>query len=199
MGRFILALSLLVCLAGCSTDQGQMTAKQEQQIQQIGEDASQALLKSLKQHLMEALNSGNATEAVEFCAARAMSLTEEVQESLTPGVTIKRTSFNFRNPNNAPDKHEKAALRYFDSLRVYNQPLPKYFIEPIHDRAEYRYYKPIMVAEMCLQCHGNPAQIDLAVKESIIINYPGDLAFGYQSGDFRGLVRVSIPADVIKN
>lgn len=197
MGRIILVLGLLVWIAGCSTDQGQMTAKQEQQIQQIGEEASQALLKNLKQHLMEAMHSGNATEAVEFCAARAMSLTEEVQESLTHGVTIKRTSFNFRNPNNAPDMHEKAALSYFDSLRAYSQPLPEYFIEPIPDRAEYRYYKPIMVAEMCLQCHGKPAQIDVAVKESIIINYPGDLAFGYQSGDFRGLVRVSIPAELI--
>lgn len=197
MGRIILILGLLVCLAGCSRDQGQMAAKQEQRIREIGEEASQALLKSLREHLLEALHDGNTAEAVEFCAARAMSLTEEVQESLTPGVQIKRTSFNFRNPNNAPDQHEKAALSYFDSLRTHGQPLPDYFIEPIPDQAEYRYYKPIMVAEMCLQCHGNPAHMDLTVKESIIINYPGDLAFGYQSGDFRGLVRVSIPAKLI--
>ncbi|MCI0494185.1 DUF3365 domain-containing protein [candidate division KSB1 bacterium] len=197
MGRFILVLGLLVWIAGCSKDQGQMTAKQEQQIQQIGEEASQALLKNLKQHLMEALNSGDAAEAVEFCAARAMSLTEEVQQSLTPGVQIKRTSFNFRNPNNAPDKHEKAALSHFDSLRAYGQALPEYFIEPIPDTAEYRYYKPIMVAEMCLQCHGVQAKMQLPVKDAILANYPGDLAFGYQPGDFRGLVRVSIPAELI--
>ncbi|MCU0646076.1 MAG: DUF3365 domain-containing protein [bacterium] len=197
MARIILVFILLVYITGCSKDQGQMTAKQEQQIQQIGEEASQALLKNLKQHLMESLNSGDATEAVEFCAAQAMSLTEEVQESLTPGVQIKRTSFNFRNPNNAPDKHEKAALSYFDSLQSHGQALPEYFIEPIPDIAEYRYYKPIMVAEMCLQCHGDPAKMQLPVKDAILANYPGDLAFGYQPGDFRGLVRVSIPAELI--
>lgn len=85
MGRIILILGLLVCLAGCSRDQGQMAAKQEQRIREIGEEASQALLKSLREHLLEALHDGNTAEAVEFCAARAMSLTEEVQESLTPG------------------------------------------------------------------------------------------------------------------
>ena len=197
MGRIILVLTLLVCIAGCSKDQAQLAARQEQQIRQIGEEASQALLTNLRQHLVEALESGDTAEAVEFCAARAMSLTEEVQESLTPGVTIKRTSSRLRNANNMPDKHEKAALSYFDSLRAYGQALPDYFIEPILSKSEYRYYKPIILADMCLQCHGNPAQMDWAVKEAILANYPADLAFGYQSGDFRGLVRVSIPAKLI--
>jgi hypothetical protein len=65
-------------------------------------------------------------------------------------------------------------------------------------RDEYRYYRALTVAPPCIQCHGATDEIDSAVQTILDERYPDDLATDYAVGDFRGLVRVSIPADRVE-
>ena len=195
--HFVAIVFAIVFIIACSKKEADMSPDQEQQIKQIGEASAEALMKNLKQHLMEAMSQGETVEALEFCATQAMALTEEVQDNLQPGVQIKRTSFKYRNPANAPDAHEKTALTFFKTAKNEGKPLPEHLIQTLVDKSEYRFYKPMKVATLCLKCHGSIDQLDPAVKKSLSENYPSDLAVNYQVDDFRGLIRISIPAELI--
>lgn len=80
------------------------------------------------------------------------------------------TSLTLTNPENAPDEFEKKALMKFEKNNV------KEFIsiETI-DKSKYlRYISPLYVEEACLKCHAYQ---------------------GYQVGDVRGAISVTIPLD----
>ncbi len=56
----------------------------------------------------------------------------------------------------------------------------------------YRYYKPMKVGGLCLNCHGDKAAIDQQVLALLREHYPDDEATGYAPGDFRGLISVTV-------
>jgi len=116
-------------------------------------------------------------------------LTSAVAEEL--GVEIKRTSSRVRNPLNAPDADEQAALEYFEREAARGNPLPQHLIRRLDGEA--RYYRPIVVADFCTACHGPRDALDPAVLDVLARRYPDDRATGYAPGDFRGVIRVSIP------
>lgn len=188
----------LVLLLGTACTQNPLSLEQEDQIKRIGSKAASALTKNLKAHLMETLAAGNTAEAFEFCAASALDLTKETAQDLPEGVMIKRTTMRPRNPENAPDKYENDALAYFEAQIIKTGVPPDNYIQYIQDKSEYRYYQPIVINELCLKCHGELDKLREGVHQSLSENYPQDSAVGYKIGDFRGVVRISIPVDVIK-
>jgi len=191
---------MLVCSAmipGCSQQSQKLTAVQESKIREIGESSALELMKNLKKHLVEAMNQGGAVEAIEVCASQAIPITEEVQALLQKPIQLKRTSFKFRNPLNAPDSLEALALQYFESSLQQNKTLPEFYIQPVHSGQEYRYYKPMTLDKPCLSCHASPQTMDPKITQILNENYPNDKAVDYQLNDFRGLVRVSIKSELI--
>jgi len=174
------------------------TRTKEERVTEIGESSAMALLKSLKGSLESAISEGGPVNAIQFCNQEAIPLTTEVQENLGRGLEIKRTTFKYRNPDNAPDSFEEEALHYFEQLGEESGELPEYYIQQIEESGEHRYYKPLPVGGLCLTCHGDLDQIDPAVQEVIAEKYPDDLAVGYKEGDFRGVVRVSIPDNLLE-
>jgi hypothetical protein len=178
---------------GCNNRTQESSASQRTEIAEIGRSSAMVLMKDLKTHLMQALENNDILEAFEACASIAQPLTADVEEKLPRGVKIKRTSFKYRNPENAPDKEETAALRYFEQNFREDGKLPANYIQRIEEKGKYRYYEPLTVSELCLKCHGNKAGFDPEVRQSLDENYPDDRATGYELGDFRGLIRVSIP------
>lgn len=195
--KLVFMLGLAILLETVCT-QNPLSLEQENQIKIIGSKAASALMKNLKAHLLEALAAGNTAEAIEFCAAIALDLTQETANDLPEGLKIKRTTMRPRNPENAPDKHENDALAYFEAQIVKTDSPPENYIQYLKEKSEYRYYQPIIIHELCLKCHGEPDNIGEEVRHSLSENYPQDSAVGYKIGDFRGVVRVSIPADIIK-
>src|SRR5690606_36164658 len=157
----------------------------------IGDSAALALTGALMSRVQEALREGGPAHAIDFCSELAIPITLEVQGRLPDGVTIKRTSTRIRNPQNSPDSLEQAALAYFESELAAGRPLPPYHIQRAD--GEWRYYKPIVVAEFCTQCHGPRERLDPAVRRVLAERYPNDHATGYSPGDFRGVIRVSVP------
>lgn len=73
---------------------------------------------------------------------------------------------------------------------------PKFFIQKLEDG--YRYYKPLKVKTICLTCHGETSLMDKKLLEKIKKLYPDDKAINYKEGDFRGVIRIYIPDNILK-
>ena len=172
---------------------------EKKKIIEIGEATSKRLLKTLKGELVNALKD-SPEKAIEVCSQKAIPLTKKVEEEVDHGIKIKRTSFKYRNPANAPDSYEKEALRYFEEQLKETGKLPKYYIQKVKENGKvyYRYYKPLKVMPVCLTCHGEKQYIDDNIYKKIKTIYPNDKATGYKVGDFRGVIRVSIPVEALK-
>lgn len=169
---------------------------EEDDIVALAAPAAAALRQGLVTRLTAALEEGGPAGAVEFCSSEALPLTETIQGEMDGGLTLKRTSFRYRNPVNAPDEAEEAALLEFErSLQGPGEPLTS--MTQTVSQTEYRYYEPLYVGEPCLQCHGNPERLAPEVRAILDERYPADLATGYAAGDFRGLIRVSVPASAL--
>jgi hypothetical protein len=184
-------------LMGCEEGLPEVTPEEGSRVLQVAEPAANALLRTLVDHLTTALEDGGPREAAEFCSIEAMPLTRMSEAGLEQGMALKRTSFRYRNPDNAPDQAEEMALRYFEEAILDGGPLPAHFIQRVSEE-ELRYYKPLLMGEFCLHCHGDPEALDPGVQAILEATYPGDLATGYQAGDFRGVVRVSVPARLVQ-
>jgi len=183
-------------LSGCDEGAPEVDSEERSRIVAVAAPAAAALRQGLVTRLTAAMEEGGPVGAIDFCSTEAIPLTQVIQSGLHEGLTLKRTSFRYRNPANAPDEADEAALLHFElSLQTLPEP-PSSFTQRVSDE-EVRYYEPLLVGEFCLQCHGAPEQLDPQVRAVLTEKYPGDLATGYSAGDFRGLIRVSIPASAI--
>lgn len=201
-GRFVLLVGLVLpssaLLAGCHERLPEVTPEEGIRVVEVAEPAAGELLRTLLGRLDAALEEGGAPSAVEFCSQEAIPLTRMVEAGLEGGLELKRTSFRYRNPDNAPDSAEEMALRYFEDAILEYGEAPAEYVQRVSEE-ELRYYRPLFVAPLCLQCHGDPAAMDPAVNAKLEATYPGDLAVGYEVGDFRGVVRVSVPEAEIRS
>ncbi|MCP4042376.1 MAG: DUF3365 domain-containing protein [Gammaproteobacteria bacterium] len=96
--------------------------------------------------------------------------------------TFRVTSDEYRQPLNAPDSFESAAITAIKADKE------KEFVEGIEE-GSYRYIQPIFVKQACLKCHGDPKDAPKAVIEK----YGDKKAFGYKVGDVRGVISVTLP------
>jgi len=190
-GLLVLFLGLSTAMCGGAEDED-LSPEVEATVFELGSSASQALMGVLVTQLTTAMQEGGAVSAVDFCSTSALELTAGVTQE--QGLDMKRTSMKYRNPANAPDEDETEALRYYESALAETGVLPGPWVQKA-GRDEYRFYRPLSIAPPCLNCHGSPGEIDPAVQAILDERYPEDLATGYAPGDFRGVVRVSVPAD----
>jgi signal transduction histidine kinase len=80
------------------------------------------------------------------------------------------TSLKLTNPENAPDEFETKALRRFEDKNLKEL----ISIETIDNAKYLRYISPLYVEDVCLRCHAYQ---------------------GYQVGDIRGAISITIPVD----
>ncbi len=147
---------------------------------------TQALLGELLQHMRE----GGPGAAVAVCAAKAQELTKAQQQE---GLLLRRVSTRTRNPQNRPDEYEQAKLalmeqQYREHKRT--DEVSEWYLEG--KMLTLRYLRPIVVGEMCLACHGDGEHMKQEVRDFLSQHYPEDQAVGYQAGDFRGAVSVTV-------
>ena len=115
-----------------------------------------------------------------------------------PAITaVKRTSLMLRDPHNAPDAADAAALEKIHQ-QLMNDEKPDAMIFQRVDRpnqpTEWRVYRPIATSKSCLVCHGDPEKFRPEVKAALNHLYPQDKAVDYQAQEFRGVIRVSLAA-----
>ncbi len=133
-----------------------------------------------------------------MCSVEALPLTQNIADANDQITQIKRTSNQYRNRKNKPDKYEQDALDYFRKFINTNEPIPSYYVQKIEQKSGdfYRYYKPLTMMPLCLNCHGMVENINPDVMESLKEKYPKDKAIGYSLNDFRGVVSISISESI---
>jgi len=191
----LVAATMTGILTSCAGEP-EVPAETERLVRDQGAAATQALMSTLQANLVAAMQKGGPTYAVEFCAGEALTLTDSVARQLGSGISLKRVSENHRNPVNAPDAAEVRALRHFQDVLAETGSLPEDWVQQTSN-GELRYYRPLVIAEPCLACHGDETTMDPAVAEAIAARYPDDRATGYETGDLRGVIRVTVSPDRI--
>lgn len=165
-------------------------------VRKAGEAAIGAVGLKLTSALTQALGNGGPAAAVEFCRLEAQPITGEALPAHPQVLSVKRTTRRLRNPRNAPDAAEQAALAEMERRIVLGEkPLPV-LVQKVavtgDGRTEWRVYRPIMVQATCLACHGSPAVQSTELRSLLQTHYPADQATGYEVGDWRGLFRATV-------
>ena len=185
---FILLLS--IALVSCGEDSN-LTDEQIEKYTVEGKKIAQASFKALNGNLKKAMKAGGVANAVGFCNAKALPLTDSL--STQQGAIIKRTSLKLRNPANAPDSLEAKMLDMYLIMSQMRKPImiPK-ILEKNED--EIQFFAPIMIKnETCLKCHGVIGQNMKAEDYAIIKQlYPKDEAFDYRMEKFRGMWSITL-------
>lgn len=176
-----MGFSLLITGASASDEIG--TARKA-----VGELAG-----SLKKSLGDALSAGGPVGALAACRVIAPEAAQNV--SAAHALSIKRTALRLRNPDNAPDEHERRVLESFvEQIKAGADPMQLENTEVIEAEGNrtLRYMKPIMMAEKpCAACHGSSINPDVTAAISEI--YPKDAATNFAPGDVRGAFSVTMP------
>lgn len=178
-------------LFGCGREAETPDAAAVERATAVAGQAADQLGGALLPELQGALQSGGPAAAVEVCAGKAQALTAEVQERFAgDGVRIRRTSLRVRNPANAPDEFERAWLERVTAAGGVPEPLAE--VVAVDVGHELRYLRPLMTAELCLQCHGPLEEMAVEVREMLAERYPGDGATGFAAGQVRGAISVRV-------
>jgi hypothetical protein len=189
----VLVLVLMLYLSNCQRSEvvvEEVEIGSLPEVTTIGQHSANRLVVALKSKIIEAIGQGGLVNAIPVCNEKGLFLTDSIARHSPRVISIKRTSYKYRNPRNAPDEIDRKILDLF--IEEKNTGKDKLFLVIKGDTVYYRYYRPLTVGGLCANCHGDTKIMDKTLLEKINQNYPEDLARGYQVGDFRGVVCVSI-------
>lgn len=164
-------------------------------VRQTGESATAQIAQRLITELTAALSAGGPETAVEVCHTKALPLTNQPLRDEPSVTSVKRTSIRLRNPANAPDTAERAALEHVAALIAAGKPAPAFVVQKVEAdgaAAEWRFYRSLTVQSACLACHGPSEAQSPALRTLLRERYPQDAATGYAVGDWRGFLRVTV-------
>ncbi len=120
---------------------------------------------NLKAELVEAMQAGP-IEAIAVCNTAAPAIAESLS---VDGVRMGRSSHKLRNPANvAPEWLDLSDLPVVVEL----------------ENGRHGYAEPIVMQTLCLVCHGETLQPEIAARIAEL--YPDDRATGFKEGDLRG-------------
>jgi hypothetical protein len=187
--QFILPIFFFIA---CSQNSGELTSQELTKIRETGQQATSQLMGSLKKALVSTIEDSGIVAAISVCNTLAPQLAEDVALGSDRITGVSRTSRKTRNKKNNPDAIDLKAIRFFEA-QIEGDSLPAFYAT--REDQNYRYYEPILVQALCLNCHGTQETISEQVREEIRKYYPADQAVGYALGDLRGLFRVKISAE----
>jgi hypothetical protein len=145
--------------------------------------------KTLKGKLSTAVDKGGIESGINTCKDIAQNLMDSL--SIQYGVKIKRTSMKLRNVDDKPDQQELSVLSDYHKQKnegLSLKPLVKKFEE------EVRFYAPIFVDDVCLNCHGVIGdKLKTTTHRLIKEYYQSDEAIDYKKGDLRAVWSITFP------
>jgi hypothetical protein len=165
------------------------------EIRKLGENAINRLAVTLVREVTSATAKSGPEGAVDVCHLKALPITQGSIAGLPRITAVKRTSLKLRSPANAPDAAEQLVLDHINKLLEYGDAPPSLLVqrvEPADAAPEWRVYKPLGVMPQCAVCHGDPAGQSEALRAKLREYYPADQASGYQPGEWRGVIRVTV-------
>ncbi len=161
---------------------------EEMSIKQEGVKYIKILGKELKTNLVAKMKEDSTgLKAAEFCANRAEEIKKEVNSKLPEGVSVRRTALKTRSEKNAPDATDLEVMTAYEAKAKEKKLDPKDIVVVEKDGV-HRVYKPLLISNACLKCHGDAENISTEIKSVISKKYPKDMAMGFKKGDFRGVI-----------
>lgn len=151
-----------------------------------GNEITQEAQESLISTLQEAIAEKGVSEAIEFCNVEALPILQEVSEKYN--VQVRRASFDYRNPEDAPRDYEAGILdTYVYNMENNLESEPN--VQKFENGDILLYTKAIKIpSALCLNCHGEPGkEVAQETLNKIDELYPEDKAKGHKIGDLRGM------------
>ncbi|PLY12421.1 MAG: GGDEF domain-containing protein [Sedimenticola sp.] len=118
-------------------------------------------------------------------------VSQEFSNWSTSGIIFNNVSDQPRNPNNLADEFEMASIDWFRTNPAEKEQLRR--ITGKDDTKYLLYTAPIWTEAYCLKCHGDPEDAPQSIRD----NY--DQAFGYKTGELRGIASIRIPTGKFDN
>lgn len=186
-----LASLLLLSLNGCSNNEQinvaskltPITAIEKKDTIDTSTKVLKGFMKTFKPTLKAVLKDMSAPDAIEMCTHNQS--VNNYSKTLPEGITLRRITSKARNEGHiAKNDLEAKTLIEMDSLK-------KPIIKKVSNN-HFQFYKPLIVKEACLKCHGSIEQIGENSLGLIKKSYPNDKATGYKVGDVRGVFLVDI-------
>lgn len=179
MRKYILFLGCATVLFSCSQKEPLSEFPEKSAYEALGDSISQITFDTLSSTMKNKMQESGPVGALRFCNTKAIQLTGLYTSPTL--VSVKRSSSKIRNVHNKPDEWELAALKKFEA----NPGITR--ISEKHADGTIRYYRPIIIMENCLKCHGNPETFSDSLKSTLHALYPGDKAINYKPGELRGI------------
>lgn len=155
-------------------------------------EATQPLLGKVVGTLKETLATNPADKTVDVCREKLPGIVKETREKT--GWNIRRVSLKTRNAERGtPDEYEAKVLADFDRRAAAGEKGETMESAEIVQTPEgrlFRYMKALPVQEICMTCHGDPANFAPDLTARLKALYPADKATGYQLGQIRGALTV---------
>ena len=152
---------------------------------------AQAFMQTLGGTLKKQIELGGAESAIAVCKQVAPALASEYSKN---GRVVKRVSLKARNvTQGTPDVWEKSVLDSFEVGQQQGKSLAEMEFSEVTSDADgrwFRYMKAIPTQAMCLQCHGQSADISSSMRKLLSDEYPQDKAVGFSTGQVRGAMSI---------
>ncbi len=141
-----------------------------------------------------AVSRGTEVAALPNCHLKDVPMKDGTVGGLPRITAVKVTSAKLRNPENAPDAGEQAALEKYRIGIELGSP-PKLLVQRVdlpNGAKEWRVYKPLVYIRQCGTCHARADEQSTELRTAIAAKYPKDEGTGYSAGQWRGLIRVTV-------
>lgn len=181
-----------LCVAGIAWGATPAAAEDVQALKAEAAGLVKMFFGELKGALMGAVETGGPASAIGVCNEKAPSISAGIAEK--SGWSVGRTSLKLRQPNNEADAWELAVLNDFERRKAAGEDTGKLVAAEVverDDRKVFRFMKAIPTAELCLACHGDTLDAEVAAELDDI--YPDDQARGYTLNDLRGAFSLEKP------
>ncbi|PVY41217.1 Tll0287-like domain-containing protein [Pontibacter virosus] len=163
-----------------------LSAEQLEQYRQQGRSITKTSFDTLSHNLMRAMQQGGPLNALQFCNIEAYPLTDSLSAQFD--AHIRRTSAQYRNPDNKPDAQEEALLTAFSNWKEQGRDLSQADTLVMLADDQVLFAKPILLQPQCQACHGVPGEtLTKELQAEIQKLYPEDRATGFRPGDLRGM------------
>ena len=140
----------------------------------------QHLAQNLKQTLVNAIKNKGLVGALEQCNIEAPIISQDLS---TKNLKVRRIASKNRNPENKATLEQEQVLKFFEQ-EISLGKSPKNLYKVVKTQDSMQYLKPIVMAKVCLACHGSNISGELKAKIKKL--YPNDLATGFEEGSLRG-------------
>lgn len=207
-----LGLSMVVLIVGCTTDTQKnndenkaddgvkvsyvfQNDKETKSLKKRGAVITKLSTIAIGGALKKAIKKGGIEYALEFCNHEANRITDSLSKA--NNVVIKRVAKKNRNPNNEANALESKIYKQYIMEWLTNKTLtPKL---AINENGHPVYYKPIILNNNCLVCHGKPGEnIPENISAKIAELYPDDKAINFEDGHPRGMWAITF-TDITAN